>query len=660
MSHFDEPWERWKSALEREQRWTVEDLADAAEQGSVSEVEAMMQLPQDPDLCGTRGQPALTIASMQGHVEVARLLLEAGADKNFHNGTTALMLASLQGHVEAAQLLVEANANTDLTDRNGLTALTIASGQGFVEVVRVLLEAGVDKDLAANNGATALTMASDQGNVEIVHLLLEAGAAKNLVSNVGLTALMTASGQGHVEVVRLLLEASADKNLSSRNGSTALMLASLQGHVEAAQLLVEANANTDLTDKHGLTALMIASGQGLVEVVRVLLEAGVDKDLATDSGFTALMAALGSSQAEVVRLLLDARADTNMADNNGFTALSIASGQPAGACPNSAHPSGVIALTMHLGRRLEVLHAVSGVAVELKRQLYARRLDSAMRAQEISLTQLEEVVAAAAAHQVDPASVEKARAEIDTAKQRCRDAQGAAENRLVDRADAMLWKLKKGRIRMDDWTRREGPLWDMVNAIQDAEGAQDWQAMQAAIAGWREERPGSNHEAFEDPSSPTRLFRRAQERCGELRMKEFRQEVNDILNRARNVGHLTYDLLSLFEKAMDPWADYLSRRQSRLQRDDASERATAPMASTYGTWIGSSVDGYGQLSHGHEPGWRETALLGYGTYFGTTKWTWQPTSSTTTMVDYPFNVPISTSHGIRQFYDFAGAYRTYD
>eukprot|EP00439_Symbiodinium_sp_Y106_P057734 s257_g8.t1 len=182
-------------------------------------------------------------------------------------------------------------------------------------------------------------------------------------------------------------------------------------------------------------------------------------------------------------------------------------------------------------QRWTVLHAVSGVAVELKRQLYARRLDSAMRAQEISLAQLEEVVAAAAAHQVHPTSVEKARAEIDTAKQRCRDAQGAAENRLVDRADAMLWKLKKGRIRMDDWTKREGPLWDMVNAIQEAEGAQDWQAMQAAIAGWREERPGSNHEAFEDPSSPTRLFRRAQERCGELRMKEFRQEVNDILNR---------------------------------------------------------------------------------------------------------------------------------
>jgi len=185
-------------------------------------------------------------------------------------------------------------------------------------------------------------------------------------------------------------------------------------------------------------------------------------------------------------------------------------------------------------QRWTVLHAVSGVAVELKRQLYARRLDSAMRAQEISLAQLEEVVAAAAAHQVHPTSVEKARAEIDTAKQRCRDAQGAAENRLVDRADAMLWKLKKGRIRMDDWTKREGPLWDMVNAIQEAEGAQDWQAMQAAIAGWREERPGSNHEAFEDPWSPTRLFRRAQERCGELRLKEFRQEVNDILNRFKD------------------------------------------------------------------------------------------------------------------------------
>ena len=64
----------------------------------------MMQLPQDPDVVGTDRKPALTIASGQGHVEVARLLLEAWADSNSSDGSgwTALMIASGPGHVEIA------------------------------------------------------------------------------------------------------------------------------------------------------------------------------------------------------------------------------------------------------------------------------------------------------------------------------------------------------------------------------------------------------------------------------------------------------------------------------------------------------------------------------------------------------------------------------
>ncbi|CAE7945673.1 ANKRD50, partial [Symbiodinium sp. KB8] len=54
----------------------VDELAAAALQGSLSEVESLMQLPQDPDLIVFGQQPALTIASFQGYVEVVRLLLE--------------------------------------------------------------------------------------------------------------------------------------------------------------------------------------------------------------------------------------------------------------------------------------------------------------------------------------------------------------------------------------------------------------------------------------------------------------------------------------------------------------------------------------------------------------------------------------------------------
>ena len=61
----------------------------------------------------------------------------------------------------------------------------MAADGGHVEVMRLLLEAGADKDLANNQGTTALMMAEVKGQVEVLRLLLEAGADKSLADNRG-------------------------------------------------------------------------------------------------------------------------------------------------------------------------------------------------------------------------------------------------------------------------------------------------------------------------------------------------------------------------------------------------------------------------------------------------------------------------------------------
>ena len=151
----------------------VEELRGAAESGQTSVVETILQRPQDPDL----GDPApLLIASGRGHLEVARLLLEAKADKEKVNdtGASALLIAAYLGHIEVARLLLDAKADKDKAKYSGATPLYIAAQNGHLEVARLLLDAKADKEKAMNDGATPLFIAAQKCHLEVARLLLDA------------------------------------------------------------------------------------------------------------------------------------------------------------------------------------------------------------------------------------------------------------------------------------------------------------------------------------------------------------------------------------------------------------------------------------------------------------------------------------------------------
>ncbi|CAK9064156.1 unnamed protein product [Durusdinium trenchii] len=97
-------------------------------------------------------------AAEHGDLEVVRLLLEAGADKNATttDWSTALMRAAELGHLEVVRLLLKAGAD-------GATALIDAAEYDQLEVVRLLLEAGADKNAATIAGETALMGAAKYG-----------------------------------------------------------------------------------------------------------------------------------------------------------------------------------------------------------------------------------------------------------------------------------------------------------------------------------------------------------------------------------------------------------------------------------------------------------------------------------------------------------------
>ncbi|CAK9050984.1 unnamed protein product [Durusdinium trenchii] len=147
----------------------------ACEKGRVEEVEAMLHLPHDPNTRDhlSRDQAAIHVAAQGGHLEVVRLLLEAGANK-------------------------------DAASQVGFTALHLATYSGQLEVVRELLFVGAQKDAVALDGSTALHWACENGRVEVVRELLAAGADKHAATHRGLTPLKLAAVMGHLEVIQLL------------------------------------------------------------------------------------------------------------------------------------------------------------------------------------------------------------------------------------------------------------------------------------------------------------------------------------------------------------------------------------------------------------------------------------------------------------------------
>ena len=111
-------------------------MREAAFYGRTDEVRRL--LAEGVDVTG-KDTDALLLASKEGHKEVVRLLLGAGARVDLRvYGSTALSIACEGGHLEVADLLVKAGADLELGNPKPLVA---ARQGGHLELVRYLEKA---------------------------------------------------------------------------------------------------------------------------------------------------------------------------------------------------------------------------------------------------------------------------------------------------------------------------------------------------------------------------------------------------------------------------------------------------------------------------------------------------------------------------------------
>ncbi|XP_024914400.1 cyclin-dependent kinase 4 inhibitor D isoform X2 [Cynoglossus semilaevis] len=137
---------------------------------------------------------ALTTAAAKGNTtEVQKILEERRIHPNALNqfGRTALQVM-MMGNSQIARLLLEKGAQPNIQDRHGIAPVHDAARTGFLDTVGVLVEYGASVNIPDQSGALPIHIAIREGHRDVVEFLAPRSDLKHA----------NTSGQTAIDVAR--------------------------------------------------------------------------------------------------------------------------------------------------------------------------------------------------------------------------------------------------------------------------------------------------------------------------------------------------------------------------------------------------------------------------------------------------------------------------
>lgn len=304
------------------------------------------------DVNSTYGETALWWAVKGGRPEVARFLLNAGADPNIQNDRN--MSVSISPTISrpladsccrtiieqtVGRLLCEPKGSRFILQFHDLFACVdyketfnftemhqAALGMLPLSVEEVLGSPAFDQDIEARDkeGKTPLYWAARKGNEIAVRQLIHAGADVNAADVGKDTPLGAASRSCSSICVQMLLDAGAYVESKDCFGYTALAnVGKWQTEASFAECLVHAGASPNSLDIHGATAFARSARYNHCEIGAYLMDHGADIDRPDYEGNPPIFEAAIADAGEFLVMLLSRGARQDVRNNAGSTLLHI-------------------------------------------------------------------------------------------------------------------------------------------------------------------------------------------------------------------------------------------------------------------------------------------------------------------------------------------------
>lgn len=265
-------------------------LPDMAMRGDMTAVQSLLKQNVNVNATQGDGRTALHWAAYRDDLEMARLLIQAGAKvqaKTRLGDLTPLLLAAKNGSAAMIGLLVKAGADVNITNANGTSPLMFAAASGKTDALSVLLDQGAKINAKDNtNEQTAVMFAAALDRAAAIKMLAEHGADVNAASKVSTVRALDGRGAGEDD----------SKKVSRMGGNTALHFAAREGQTGAVRELVAARADVNkVSGSDRMSPLLEAIITGHFDIAKFLLEHGADPNLpSTTAGLFPLWATMDS------------------------------------------------------------------------------------------------------------------------------------------------------------------------------------------------------------------------------------------------------------------------------------------------------------------------------------------------------------------------------